>query len=352
MGRAYPGQVLGLFGHLADDPDGIDAVAGKLMTGAKSFIAVGESVSSAVGAAQARVDGDLVDPVGNLSLPIEKDTDELRAASTRAAAAMRIWASAVRSFNTKVDEFNKEYETAVGDNFGLQKPDDGNNDAARTWDGDLDRARWALIAKLKKEYASQEAILDTLANYAASVLEGDASILATPMAILDGLVEWLQEHPEILDWIGDVLDAIVTIFVLIGLAVALLGAIIGVSAALAAVAEFLLAFITVISVGALIFHLLAVIFGDKDALKDVVLDIIGLIPLLGKIPKIARYLGKLGKYLDDIFRYFDDVIEDSKEFFRTVYDFFKFGLQDTIESIVCWILGLFGHDCHPYPQEA
>lgn len=362
MGRAYAGQVVGLFDHHEDDPDGLEALAERFTADARRFAALGESTRTAVGAAQAQVGGELVDPVGNVTLPVERDTEDLHAASTRAAAAIRIWGSSVRSFNAKVDELNDEYATAAGNDFGLRKPDDPTADAANAWEAALDQAQSALVARLKKDYASQEAVLDSLAGYAASVLEGDAPVPDTPTSQFDGLIEWLKDivqkvkewiirHKDLFDAIGDLLVGFATILTVIGLAVAFFAAALGISA-LATLGPILGGIIVAISVIALVFHVLAAIGGDKDALKDLILDIIGLIPVLGKLPKIAKYIDDIFRYLDDAVRYFDDIVKKSREFVEAVYEFVVFGLQDAIDSIVCWILGLFGHDCHQHPKEA
>lgn len=174
--------------HYPVTPGDVDDVGQELNAAANPLYDVGYEAATGTRRADAELDRDLV----GLLLPMYSDLlnkgTQLRTASAYAGGIMRTWAVAITTFNTGVDQLNKEYNDAKAYGFGVQEPPmrGGQTQEARetAWDKygeDLAQADSAKLADVRRR---RGLLLDELNKTG------------------DDLAERLGRPPEEGDWIA------------------------------------------------------------------------------------------------------------------------------------------------------
>jgi len=127
--------------------------------------------------ATSSVIGSLLAPLTAALDPVTARGRQLGEAAGFCAGALTMFAGAVEAYDRRIDELNAEYAAAAGSGFGVSEPQQRAGMSTEAVQASLDRydtavanARAALIARLTRERAHAEQVLDGVADGVAGML--------------------------------------------------------------------------------------------------------------------------------------------------------------------------------------
>lgn len=200
----------GPFDHYPASVGAIMAQADEIASKVGAVNGVKSGVQQQKRTAEASASGSVKPPISGSSKPVDKQAAKIAQVAVFASGCIRFWGKAVKTFNKGVDKLNAEYKAAAGNDFGVTKPQvqtgsslpaaklqaletssspSGSDDTSGSFQAQVDDARSALLAELKRRYGKLEDKLDAKAKKASSMLEKGPDDEKTVRALFgDGLL--------------------------------------------------------------------------------------------------------------------------------------------------------------------